>query len=62
MHGKAFRRANKRRMKRKAVVVYGYKEAIKYADNLCACSCFMCAMDRKYHGATIQERRQVVHL
>ncbi len=51
------RRKNDVRMKKKAVQLYGYPESIKYADHLCACSCWMCGHQRAVMGLTIQERK-----
>lgn len=32
--------------------------ARKFAESLPTCSCIMCGMPRKFHGPTVQERRQ----
>ena len=56
---KAERRKHKERMKKKALKLYGYREAIKYADHLCACSCAMCGHKRKILGRPIQELRRI---
>lgn len=59
MSKRAERREHKKRMKKKAIKLFGFREAIKYADHMCVCTCFMCARDRKYLGRTIQEKRRI---
>lgn len=52
------RRVDLKRMKAKAVRLYGRKVSEKLADHLAACSCWMCGNPRKWHGElTMQERR-----
>lgn len=58
---RALRRHHKNRMKSKAKKVYHWlteKQAIKAADHLKTCSCYMCGNPRKYkEGPTMQELR-----
>ena len=57
--GRAERRKNKERMKRKAVKLYdGDKNAIALADHLTSCSCFLCGNTRTHEGAPMREKRQ----
>lgn len=56
---RAIRRYHLKRMKIRALNLYPYPGGIKYANNLCACSCYGCANDRKFWGPTVQEKRQI---
>ena len=57
---RAIRRYHKARMKKKVVEAWGYPEAIKYADTMCACSRICCGNQRKWFGPSFRERRHKV--
>lgn len=57
MKNRALRRWIKGRLKERAVRLYGFPKAIRYADNLTPCSCPMCGNRRRHDGPTLQERR-----
>jgi hypothetical protein len=51
MSSRAERRAHSRRMKTRAIRARGGRtEAIKEADHLASCSCWMCGNPRRYFG------------
>lgn len=55
---RATRRHHKARMKRRAVAVRPHAPgAVKLADHMANCSCFMCGHMRRWQGPTLQERR-----
>ncbi len=57
MGDRAQRRANTRRMKRRARRIYpDWLGAVKAANHLKICSCWMCGHARRWFGKTRQEK------
>ena len=65
MKNRAVRRHHLDRMKEKAKKIYYFnspEQAIKLANHLANCSCWMCGHRRAIEGPNIQERRERIRI
>ena len=62
VYPRAIRRSHRQRMKLKAAKLYPGQCSGRFADNLTACSCYMCGNRRKwFKEKTIKEQQQTLN-